>query len=91
MALLNLAVENLAARFGAVQRQKINRNLTDRDAVLLRETIRILQPFANENEDVPQAFIDRLHAVREEYAALANEFELRETFDVDTIRSRINI
>ena len=46
---------------------------------------------ANENEDVPQAFIDRLHAVREEYAALANEFELRETFDVDTIRSRINI
>ncbi len=46
---------------------------------------------SNEYGDVPQAFIDKLNAVGEEYAALGNEFELKETFDVDTIRSRINI
>ena len=45
----------------------------------------------NEDADVPQAFIDKLKAKHDDFAALANAFELASTFDVGAIRSRINI
>ena len=45
----------------------------------------------NEDNDIPQRFIDLLAGIRDEYAALRNPFEVDETFDIEGIRSRINI
>jgi len=45
----------------------------------------------DEDKDIPSEFRKQLELIRDDYRGLANEFEDPETFNIDSIRSRINI